>query len=607
MSDEQKPKTPLAELGALVKNVNELAATIAAIIAAITFAATNRIVSYVFILIACVSVSWFLWRVIRRRAIAIPLILIIAAASLGWVGVHAQEDYEKWVAEQGKKPSTILPAKPGELLVILCEFERGKTNEYYDVVGRVREPLARAVKDAGIPNVRIEATQAVTTSVKALELGQKHQAVFVIWGEYDSAGFRPHFTVARESKQRLQKTELKEIPTELREFKLFIREGLPAQMNYLATFTVGQLYYWDGKYDDALRAFDIALANLEQSRRVEGVPLPEGLSALYFYRGYIQDAVKGNVDQAIADYTRSIELNPQSAETYFNRGFVYHTKNNLDQAIADYTRAAELDPKYDLARFALAVGYANRGLSYAEKDDLDRAIADCDKAIEIDPKVAVAYKVRAYAYKEKGDWDRAIADYTKAIELDPKDASNYYYRGRAYSSKDNLDQAIADYSRAIELNPKDAFAYYYRASAQRKKGNLDQAIADYTTALELDPKDGMSYFARGNVYLDKGDYDRAIADYTKTIELDAKDASAYFNRALAQRKKGNLDQALDDYSKAIELDPKYANAYYNRGLLYREKSMKPQAIADFEMYLQLIPNASDRAKVEQWIRELKGQ
>jgi len=35
--------------------------------------------------------------------------------------------------------------------------------------------------------------------------------------------------------------------------------------------------------------------------------------------------------------------------------------------------------------------------------------------------------------------------------------------------------------------------------------------------------------------------------------------------------------------------------------------MKPQAIADFEMYLQLIPNASDRAKVEQWIRELKGQ
>ena len=36
-------------------------------------------------------------------------------------------------------------------------------------------------------------------------------------------------------------------------------------------------------------------------------------------------------------------------------------------------------------------------------------------------------------------------------------------------------------------------------------------------------------------------------------------------------------------------------------------SLKAQAIADFETYLRLVPNASDRAQVEQWLRELKGQ
>jgi hypothetical protein len=40
--------------------------------------------------------------------------------------------------------------------------------------------------------------------------------------------------------------------------------GLPAELSALATFTVGQLYYLDDKYDDALRAFNVAATSFEQ-------------------------------------------------------------------------------------------------------------------------------------------------------------------------------------------------------------------------------------------------------------------------------------------------------------------------------------------------------
>lgn len=116
-----------------------------------------------------------------------------------------------------------------------------------------------------------------------------------------------------------------------------------------------------------------------------------------------------------------------------------------------------------------------------------------------------------------------------------------------------------------------------------------------------------SVLAKVLIALSKGDYDEALVNCNQAVELDPKYATAYGWRGTVYSGKGNLDQAIADYSKAIELNPGYAYAYNHRGRLYREKGLKPQAIADFEKYLQLDPNASDRAQVEQWLRELKGQ
>ena len=70
---------------------------------------------------------------------------------------------------------------------------------------------------------------------------------------------------------------------------------------------------------------------------------------------------------------------------------------------------------------------------------------------------------------------------------------------------------------------------------------------------------------------------------------------------------GNLDQAFAEYAKLIELDPNSTVAYLNRGALYREQVWKAEAIAGLERYLELSPNAADRAQIEAWLSELKGQ
>ena len=132
----------------------------------------------------------------------------------------------------------------------------------------------------------------------------------------------------------------------------------------------------------------------------------------------------------------AIELKPD-AEAYYNRGIAKRAKGDLDGAIADYTKAIELKPDY-------AVAYSNRGAAKQAKGDLDGAIADFTKAIELKPDYPHAYVNRGIAKRAKGDSDGAIADCTKAIELKPDYAEAYSNRGGAKRAKGDLDGAIAD-------------------------------------------------------------------------------------------------------------------------------------------------------------------
>lgn len=47
--------------------------------------------------------------------------------------------------------------------------------------------------------------------------------------------------------------------------------------------------------------------------------------------------------EAIADFTRVLELDSGNANAYFNRASTFDAQGAVQQAIADYSRALELD------------------------------------------------------------------------------------------------------------------------------------------------------------------------------------------------------------------------------------------------------------------------
>jgi tetratricopeptide (TPR) repeat protein len=93
---------------------------------------------------------------------------------------------------------------------------------------------------------------------------------------------------------------------------------------------------------------------------------------------------------------KAIEIDPDFADAYAARSAACGSKEDDDQAIADASKAIVLDPLN-------ALPYSNRGLARAHKKkgkDLDGAIADVTRAVEIDPNNVHSCVSRGTIYKQ---------------------------------------------------------------------------------------------------------------------------------------------------------------------------------------------------------------
>ena len=202
---------------------------------------------------------------------------------------------------------------------------------------------------------------------------------------------------------------------------------------------------------------------------------------------------------------KSLVLN-HYAIAYNNRGFAYE-EEKWELALADYNKAIELNPN-------LAEAYNNRGDVYTQQEKWDLALADYNKAIELNPNLADAYYGRGNVYYNQREWDLAVVDYTQgwdlavadftqAIELNPNYDLAYFSRGIIYENLEKWDLALADYTKIIEIMPDIASVYKRRGKVYRQLGDINKAREDLQRAAQL-------YLTRGNTAYDQQAYQEAI-------------------------------------------------------------------------------------------------
>ncbi len=79
---------------------------------------------------------------------------------------------------------------------------------------------------------------------------------------------------------------------------------------------------------------------------------------------------------ALSDYSKAIDINPNYADAYNNRGNLYSDLQKYELALSDYSKAIDINPNY-------AMAYNNRGVVYALTREFPKALADAEKASEL--------------------------------------------------------------------------------------------------------------------------------------------------------------------------------------------------------------------------------
>jgi len=199
-----------------------------------------------------------------------------------------------------------------------------------------------------------------------------------------------------------------------------------------------------------------------------------------FLKGRALVEEKGKQDEAIVELTKAINKFDRHALAYERRGRVNHILKNYQDALYDYTKSIDLNPSN-------VAPYFGRGLIHRKNGDLEKAIADFHLAIKTSiPLQSIywqAHRRKALCHLETEDYAGAFNNlkfYSKR-KFKPGDPNQNwqpfatFHYGRALLAANNYAEAV-DVFKQVEAMPPEkdsvdlAEILYYKALALKKSG-----------------------------------------------------------------------------------------------------------------------------------------
>jgi tetratricopeptide (TPR) repeat protein len=216
-------------------------------------------------------------------------------------------------------------------------------------------------------------------------------------------------------------------------------------------------YYRDEKKD-----FSKALLNYNEAVRLEpkDAYVYNSVAKIYMDKAFSLDPQKNDyanekqslVRLAIQNYDQSINRDSingmpdkkQAGETIVNRGVAYAVLGDMQRALQDLGRGLDINPNN-------TNGYLNRGLIYFNMNEWELSLKDHDKYIALDPYNPDMFHERALCYIGLEQPAKALPDFDRAIFLKGDQPLYYIWRSKALRMIGKTDAAIKDAQRAREL------------------------------------------------------------------------------------------------------------------------------------------------------------
>jgi len=171
-------------------------------------------------------------------------------------------------------------------------------------------------------------------------------------------------------------------------------------------------------YEDALKVFERLLK--------------EGESAEVYYNiGYIKTA-KGEYGEAIEAFRKATQLDRLFAKAYEGMGRAYKALGRAEEAEACLNQAAQIY------------------LSSEKEEDAEDVL---NEILAVNPDTVNVYNTLGVLYRKKGDFQTAMKHYEKALKIHPDEPNIHYNLGRLHVDMKNLEAAKFHFKKALTYDP----------------------------------------------------------------------------------------------------------------------------------------------------------
>ena len=263
-------------------------------------------------------------------------------------------------------------------------------------------------------------------------------------------------------------------------------------------------------------------------------------------------SARGNVDEAIRDFRKALELWPNQSKDHNNLGKALVQKGRIAEAMDHFQTALRVSPEDPDTE-------SNIGAASLQQGDADEAISHLRRAVEKWPRHAQGHINLGNALLQNREIDTAIAEYEKTLALPFDHAESHYSIGTALRQKGDVEEAIVHYRKALELRPDYANAHNNLGNALRQQGRTEEAVHEYEAALKSEPD---SILAGNNLaWILATSPNASVRDGAKAVQLAQRanrlsggsDPIILHTLAAAYAENRQFSEAVNAAQRALEL------------------------------------------------------
>lgn len=229
------------------------------------------------------------------------------------------------------------------------------------------------------------------------------------------------------------------------------------------------------------------------------------------------------LDQAVDDYTHTLEIDPNLDQAWINRGYVLNDLQNAEQAASDFQHVLKTEPNNGVAHLGLA--FSNLQLRKGKQ-----ALEEADTAQKLLGESGSTHLARAGAYRQMRLLPEAEKEYRAALKYAPSDVALQLALADTLYNLHHYSQSVEALNAALALLPDDASIYGKLAHAYARLHNREMTLRYVQAAERLQPDSSGVLLDTGDALLALGDRSAASERFSRA--LDAPDANRVEARLL---------------------------------------------------------------------------